>query len=60
MYVKLKGFYPAPPMKLPVWTGAQVKLPDGRMLYIRTIQESDIKPILGYLEEVHESRKRFL
>lgn len=56
---EIEGILQGPAMKLPVWPGAQVKLPDGRMLYIRAIQESDIKPVLGYLERVMKVEKDF-
>ena len=56
---EIEGILQGPAMQLPVWPGAQVKLPDGRMLYIRAIQESDIKPVLGYLERVMKVEKDF-
>ncbi len=46
-------------MKLPPWPEAQVTLKDGRILYIRAIQESDIQPMLGYLEKVMNVEKDF-
>ncbi len=57
---EIEALLQAPPMKLPPWPEAQITLKDGRILYIRSIQESDIPPMLGYLEKSHESRKRFL
>ena len=56
---EIEGILSSPPMVLPVWTGAQVKLQDGRMLYIRSIQETDIRPMLGYLEKVMKVEKDF-
>jgi hypothetical protein len=56
---EIEGILSSPAMKLPVWTGAQVKLPDSRMLYIRAIQDSDIDPILGVLEKVMHVEKDF-
>ena len=56
---EIEGILSSPPMKMPKWTGAQVKLPDGRMLYIREIQDSDIDPILGVLEKVMKVEKDF-
>ena len=56
---EIEGILSAPPMNLPPWPGAQIKLPDGRMLYIRSILDSDIKPALGYLERVMKVEKDF-
>jgi len=56
---EIEGILQGPAMKLPEWKGAQVKLADGRMLYIRAIQDSDIDPILGYLEKVMKVEKDF-
>ena len=56
---EIEGILSYPAMKLPAWKGAQVKLPDGRMLYIRAMQDSDIDPILGYLERVMHVEKDF-
>jgi hypothetical protein len=56
---EIEGILSSPAMKMPVWPGAQVKLLDGRMLYIREIQESDIDPILGLMEKVMKVEKDF-
>ena len=56
---EIEGILSSPAMKMPVWTGAQVKFPDGRMLYIRAIQDSDIDPILGIMEKVMKVEKDF-
>lgn len=56
---EIEGILQGPAMKLPEWKGAQIKLPDGRMLYIRAIQDSDIDPMLGYLEKVMKVEKDF-
>jgi hypothetical protein len=49
---EIEALLSAPPMKLPPWPEAQITLKDGRILYIRAVQDSDIQPMLGYLEKV--------
>lgn len=56
---EIEGILSSPAMDMPVWPGAQVKLLDGRMLYIRAIQDSDIDPILGIMEKVMKVEKDF-
>lgn len=56
---EIEGILSGVPMALPAWPEAQIKLPDGRMLYIRSIQDSDIDPMLGYLERVMKVEKDF-
>ena len=56
---EIEGILQGAPMNLPVWKDAQVKLADGRMLYIRAIKDSDIDPVLGYLEKVMKVEKDF-
>lgn len=56
---EIEAILQAPPMNLPPWPDAQITLKDGRILYIRSIQESDIKPALGYLEKVMKVEKDF-
>ena len=56
---QVEAILSSPPMNLPVWPEAQVTLKDGRILYIRSIQDSDIPPMLGYLEKVMKVEKDF-
>lgn len=56
---QVEAILSAPPMNLPPWPEAQVTLKDGRILYIRAIQDSDIPPMLGYLEKVMKVEKDF-
>ena len=56
---EIEGILSSPPMNLPPWPEAQIQLPDGRIVYIRSIQDSDIKPMLGYLEKVMKVEKDF-
>ena len=56
---EIEAILSAPPMNLPPWPEAQVTLKDGRIVYIRSIQESDIRPMLGYLEKVMKVEKDF-
>ena len=56
---EIEALLSAPPMQLPPWPEAQITLKDGRILYIRAVQESDIKPMLGYLEKVMHVEKDF-
>lgn len=56
---EIEAILSSPPMNLPPWPEAQVSLKDGRIVYIRSIQESDIRPMLGYLERVMKVEKDF-
>ncbi len=56
---EIEAILSSPPMNLPPWPEAQVTLKDGRIVYIRSIQESDIRPMLGYLERVMKVEKDF-
>jgi hypothetical protein len=56
---EIEGILSSPAMNLPVWRDAQVKLPDGRTLFIRAMKDSDIDPMLGYLERVMKVEKDF-
>jgi hypothetical protein len=56
---QVEAILSSPPMNLPVWPEAQITLKDGRILYIRSIQDSDIPPMLGYLEKVMKVEKDF-
>lgn len=56
---EIEGILSGVPMKMPVWPEAQITLKDGRILYIRSIQDSDIDPMLGYLEKVMKVEKDF-
>ncbi|NPV55645.1 MAG: N-acetyltransferase [Anaerolineae bacterium] len=56
---EIEAILSAPPMELPPWPEAMITLPDGRTVYIRAIQESDIRPMLGYLEQVMKVEKDF-
>ncbi len=55
----IEGMLQAPPMKLPPWPEAQITLKDGRILYIRSVKDTDIPPMLGYLEKVMKVEKDF-
>jgi len=41
-----------PPSQIPAWPEAQIKLRDGRMMYIRSMQDDDIPGLLGYMEKI--------
>ncbi len=56
---EIEALLQAPPMKMPKWPEAMITLKDGRMLYIREIQDTDIPPLLGYLEKVMKVEKDF-
>jgi hypothetical protein len=56
---EIEAILSAPPMQLPPWPEAQITLKDGRILYIRAVQDSDIPPMLGYLEKVMHVEKDF-
>ena len=56
---EIEGILSSAPMKMPVWKDAQITLKDGRTLFIRAIQDSDIDPILGCLEKVMHVEKDF-
>ena len=56
---EIEAILSSPPKNLPPWPEAQVTLKDGRIVYIRSIQESDIRPMLGYLERVMKVEKDF-
>ena len=56
---EIEGILQGAPMNLPAWPEAQITLKDGRIVYIRAIQDSDIDPMLGYLEKVMKVEKDF-
>jgi hypothetical protein len=49
----------APPMDLPKWPEAMISLKDGRTLYIRQMQNTDVKPLLAFMEKVMHVEKDF-
>ena len=49
----------APPMDLKPWPEAMITLKDGRILYIRQMQSTDVKPLLEYMKKVMEVEKDF-
>jgi hypothetical protein len=56
---EIEALLQAPPMKMPKWPEASITLKDGRTLFIREIQETDIPLLLGYLEKVMKVEKDF-
>ena len=55
----IEGILQGPAMQMPPIPESQITLPDGRILFIRGIQDSDIDPMLGYLEKVMKVEKDF-
>jgi hypothetical protein len=49
----------APPMQVPAWPGAVVKLKDGRTLYIREARLDEAPAMLGYMKKVMEVEHDF-
>lgn len=56
---EIEGILQGPAMDMPAIPEATVTLKDGRLVYIRGIQDSDIDPMLGYLEKVMKVEKDF-
>jgi len=56
---EIEAILQGPAMDLPPVPEATITLKDGRTLYIRGIQDSDIDPMLGYLEKVMKVEKDF-
>ncbi len=56
---EIEAILQGPAMDLPAIPEATVTLKDGRIVYIRGIQDSDIDPMLGYLEKVMKVEKDF-
>jgi hypothetical protein len=56
---EIEGILQGAPMDLPPVPEATITLKDGRIVYIRPIQDSDIDPMLGYLEKVMKVEKDF-
>ncbi len=44
----------APPMDLKPWPGAQIKLSDGRLMYIREAKLEEAPAMMGYMKKVME------
>lgn len=49
----------APRMDLKPWPEAMITLKDGRILYLRQMIDSDVKPLLGFMEKVMKVEKDF-
>ncbi len=49
----------APLMDLKPWPEAMITLKDGRILYLREMRDTDVKPLLAYMKKVMEVDKDF-
>lgn len=49
----------APPMGLKPWPNAQIKLADGRTLFIREARMEEAQPMLGYIRKLMDVEKDF-
>ena len=49
----------APSMDIKPWPEAMITLKDGRILYLREMQDGDVKPLLDYMKKVMDVDKDF-
>lgn len=57
--VEIEPLLQAPSMDLKPWPEAMLTLKDGRILYLREMKDTDVKPLLDYMKKVMEVDKDF-